>query len=615
MAALRAATFPLRHPAVWSWPWAAWLAYSAATTPLGMLGLRERLAYNYLPALGLILLGCLPSMVVREPRPPERPAPFLSRRVLIGLTVAVLFAATFLRVWKLWEWPPDGIGLEEWQLGGRAPLGNWAPAFLDLYSQPGEHTLTVYSVSVVFGTLGPGFLQLRLPFIIASILCPFLLYAVCRRLVSWEVSLFAVALFAVSWWQIAAGRIADEIFYPIWVELAILWLLIHFEDTGRTWAAYFVALLTGLLIYEYTSYHLAIIVVAGYLLARLVLFLARWTVAPDRALGRWRELGVRLSSYAPGATAMVMVVLIIAHLQLVQDLRQKGFFFSGGVGGHEQDPDGLQQQLSTPEKLPAFLERKLLIPIKAAYWPRQGEYCQFTGIGGVAAFDKGTAIAMGLGFVLVGLTFWRRFHALALIWALLVIAGAALLPQNANLHRYYTGLPFYYLLIALGAEVLWRALRQPLARYALLGVFAVTITYAAVDNTRYLFWNLMPNPQARANWTWPRTEVIRWIRQRERNDWICVIADDELSINGANPLQVEWKYLIHGWNVRISPSGAECIPAPDAGDGAKYYVFTRPDTPADPAALLHAHYPDARELEPIEVPHMRFTARTFYVPP
>jgi hypothetical protein len=125
----------------------------------------------------------------------------------------------------------------------------------------------------------------------------------------------------------------------------------------------------------------------------------------------------------------------------------------------------------------------------------------------------------------------------------------------------------------------------------------------------------MPNPQARANWTWPRTEVIRWIRQRERDDWICIIANDDLSMGGANPLQVEWKYLVHGWNVRVSAAGAECLPAADAGIGPKYYIFTVPDTPPDPAAALRAHYPAAQELAPIDLPHRHFTARTFYVPP
>ena len=243
--ALRAAVFPLRHPAVWAWPVALGLTLYASRKSF----IPEVALNYYLAALGLVLLGCLPSFVTTRPPRRELPqAPFLPRGLLVWLTAAVLLFAAVVRVWKLWEWPPHGIGFEEFQIAARGDLGpQWAQNFLTLYARPGEHTLTAYAISLSFAFLGTGFLAMRVPFVIVSILCPILLYAVCRKLVAWEVSLFAVALFAVSWWQIAAGRAADEIFFPMWAEIAILWLLLHFEDTGRTWAAFFLALLSGLL--------------------------------------------------------------------------------------------------------------------------------------------------------------------------------------------------------------------------------------------------------------------------------------------------------------------------------------------------------------------------------
>jgi len=156
----------------------------------------------------------LPAQRIRAPAAHARGRTTIPRWVLASLTIALLVAATALRLWKVGEWPPNGIGFEEFQLAARAPMADWARNFLFLYSQPGEHTLTVYALSLVFTYLGTGFLEMRLAFIIVSLLCPVLLYAVCRKLLSWEVSLFAVALFAVSWWQIAAGRVADEIFFP-----------------------------------------------------------------------------------------------------------------------------------------------------------------------------------------------------------------------------------------------------------------------------------------------------------------------------------------------------------------------------------------------------------------
>jgi hypothetical protein len=83
---------------------------------------------------------------------------------------------------------------------------------------------------------------------------------------------------------------------------------------------------------------------------------------------------------------------------------------------------------------------------------------------------------------------------------------------------------------------------------------------------------------------------------------------------GANPLQPEWKWLLHGWNVRVSETGTDCIPAPDAGNAPVHYIFALRESPTDLEALLREHYPNARERAPIEVPMHHFRARTFDVP-
>jgi hypothetical protein len=614
--ALWIALAPLRYPGIWAWPLAAWMVLRAGALHAPPLTRYAALAYWYMPALGLILVGCLPSFFTRRPaRAAAGEAPFLSRRVLGWLAVALLLAATAVRVWKVCEWPPEGVGFEEMQIAARAnmspdPIRN----LLELYRQPGEHTLTAYAASVSYALLGAGFFELRLPFMIAGLLCPFLFYAVCRKLVSREVSLFALALFAVSWWQIAASRVADEIFFPLWAELAILWLLLEFEDTGRTWAAFCLALLSGLLIYEYTSYHLVPPLVIGYLLARAVLFVVRVWWRADPARSRARRLADGVRTYGPGALVMALVWIIVAQFQLAHDIRAgMGSWFAGGVAGHSQDPDGLLMKLQSPgADLAAFLLRRLAIPLKAAYWPNQAEFCRNTGIGAQPAFDEATAIAMAIGIVLVALTPVRRFHALVLVWTAVVVAGAALLPQSINVHRYYMGLPLYYLLIALGAEVLWRRLRAPTARWLLLAVFAAAATFAAVDNLHYLFWNLVPNQEMRANWRFPRTALANWIRERKRDEFICVVANDDMSVFGGDVLQPEWRWMVQQWNVRVSHSG-DCIPAPQGTGGPLYYIFATPNPPTDLEATLRAHYPQAQELERIEMPNFDFVARTFYV--
>ena len=602
----------LRHPAFWAWPVAAWLTVKAAAN-----GYDPTIAvtHYHMPALALVLLGCVPSLFDRR-RGASAPEPtFLPKRLLVVLTVAVLAAATALRIWKIWEWPPEGIGFEEFQIAARGNLGpNWARNFIAEYTYPGEHALTAYALSVSFALFGTGFLQMRLPFLAVGILSPFLLYAVCRRLVSWEVSLFAVALFAVSWWQIAASRVADEIFFPMWAELAVLWLIMEFEETGQPWAAFLLAFLSGLLIYEYTSYHLVFFVVCGYLTVRVAWFMVG--LLRERSPARWRRFTAAVRTYGAGTIAMLLVWMIIANFQLTRDIgRGMNSWLAGGVGAHAHEGNTLFAELDArPAQLPAFILTKLSIPLRAAYQPIGEDNCRFLALGVQPAFDKATAIALGLGFVLVAATLRRRLHALVLIWALLVVLGAALLPPNPNLHRYYTGLPVFYLLIALAAEVVWRRLRTRAARTALLAVFALAVGYAAVDNLRYLFWRLVPNQTLIATWRWPRTEIIKWIRLHPREDWICIVADDTREIYGNSPLQPEWHWLVDGWNVHVSES-ADCIPASEPAPGGLYYVFARPDAPFDLEARLREHYPNAEERPPIELPSAKFVARTFYVPP
>jgi hypothetical protein len=252
--ARRVAWWLIAHPAWWAWPTAVLLT-GVASGRAGSAQLAVR--QYYLPALVLVLVGCEPSLRGSLRRGlPARPT-VLPRPVLVGLTIAILAAAVILRLWRLAEWPPAGIGFEEYELGARANLpGGPLDLLATTYGAPHEHALTAYAVSLSFAWLGTGFLQLRLPFVIGGLLAPFLFYAVCRRLVAWEPALFALSLFAVSWWQIAASRPADEIFFPLWAELAVLWLLLRFEDTAESWAAFGLALFSGLLIYEYSAYHL-----------------------------------------------------------------------------------------------------------------------------------------------------------------------------------------------------------------------------------------------------------------------------------------------------------------------------------------------------------------------
>ncbi|MDX2169188.1 MAG: glycosyltransferase family 39 protein [Deltaproteobacteria bacterium] len=567
----------------------------------------------YVPALGFLLLGCLPSLFAARAHR-HRPH-WLSRTTLLALTAAVLTVAVGLRLWRVADWPPPGIGFEEFQLGGRAEgLGSPYESLLAIYNLPGEHALTAWATALSFATFDQGFVQLRLPYILAGLVAPFLLLAVCRRLVAWESALFAVALFAVAWWPIAASRAADEIFFPMWVELLLLWALIELEDNGRAWAGFLLALSSGLLVYEYTSYHLALPLLIAYLVARLAAFGVRTARRTDPGARR-DALARAWRTYGAAAVTMLLVWFILANLQLLRGGRA-AHLFAGGAAQHAEDAGTLLTALATPRQLPAFVAGKLSVPLQAALLPGYGEQCRYLGTGAMPLFDPATALALGAAFPITAWTWRRRMHLLALVLAVLIITGAALLAPNANLHRYFTGLPVFFLLIALAADVVWQRAGSAAARWAVLGAFAGLAGYAAAVNAQRLERDVFTNPTYIESWRWPRTEIIRWIRAQPRTDAFCVALGDGDGdeIQGASPLSHEYRFLTRGWEISAAATLDDCpLPDPATAHPAVHVIWALPECPAGLGDRLRSRDDTVVERAPIALP-ARFEARVFTIP-
>ena len=355
--------------------------------------------------------------------------------------------------------------------------------------------------------------------------------------------------------------------------------------------------------------------VVGYLAARACCFAARGLRAPAPWPERRRRLASAARRYTPGAIAMLLVWVILARLQLLRDIRLgMGSWLLEGIRRH--GTTGVLGRLGRPADFSAFVVMRVGDALRAFYTPGFSGEDRFLGLGEYPAFDPTTALAMALGALLVAVTLRRRLHLFVLGWTALVVLGAALLPGNVNTHRYYVGLPLFYLLVALGAGVLWDGMRRPAARAVLVGVFAVAAIAAAGANVHRLYWQLFPDASLREHWIWPRTEIIRWVRERPRDQPICIVAtDDDPGITGSNPLRPQWDWLLKGWAVRVAPTVDGCLPSDTNAEPARYIVFALPGSADDPLAALRRGYPTLQELPPIEVPNHLFIARTFYAPP
>jgi hypothetical protein len=302
---------------------------------------------------------------------------------------------------------------------------------------------------------------------------------------------------------------------------------------------------------------------------------------------------------------MALVWTIVACIMLVYDLGQGGSWFKGGVAGHANDATGLLAQKVAD--VPAFALKRIVIPLNAAYQPH-GFHTKAFGESSHPMFDPVTAFAMGLGLLLIALTFWRRFHALVLAWIGLVWFGGALLPGTINPFRFYMALPALYLAIGLGTEVLWRSAGRG-ARWLLLLLMAVGSSYATVDNLRHFFGWVVP--ETRQAWEWPRTAIANWIRQREPDATVWVLGTKPGWGDSTKMVGTDWGFLVEGWNVRETPGDDHTLPEAQRSTGPLYFILAHQPPDPEIEAKLRERYPDARELPPIELSRFKMSLPTF----
>ena len=219
----------------------------------------------------------------------------------------------------------------------------------------------------------------------------------------------------------------------------ILWPLLHFEDTGRTWAAYLVALLSGLLDLRVHLVPPRAVVVVGYLLARACRFRGGH-VLPGAGAAGGVSWGAALHTYGPGAVAMIWVWYRRPFPTSLGRRRAASGRTSAAASAARRTTQTGWWRSPSRRDLAAFLVSKLAIPVQAAYSSGHAEFCRYIGIGGdadsIGNGDRdGGRLRARCDDVLAALPHF------VLIWALSSSAGAALLPANPNLHRYYAGLP------------------------------------------------------------------------------------------------------------------------------------------------------------------------------
>ena len=105
-----------------------------------------------------------------------------------------------------------------------------------------------------------------------------------------------------------------------------------------------------------------------------------------------------------------------------------------------------------------------------------------------------------------------------------------------------------------------------------------------------MFWTCFPTSRSATTGSGRARRSPGSARTTRRLD--CVVANDDPSIYGPNPLQREWKWLVYGWNVRVA--GPEANASPRRTRQRARYIFALPNSPTELEARLRARYPMQR---------------------
>lgn len=586
-----------RRMSTWAWPLAACLTGLGVSAhvraPESFLAV---LFWLYLPSILLTGLGCLPAGPGSSRT--ERSTNVLPRRALALLTIAVLVLASLVRVWGLGTWPPpQGSAFEE------AQLGQQASRLLHEGMLPNEHLLAIAAPALSFRLLGASLSTLRAPFMLATLLTPFFLFAAGRRLLVRELALVAVALYGVSWWSVTAGRIADELFFPaVFTPLVLLWLA-DFSETARASSAFVLAVLSGVLIYEYTGYHIVPVLLLACFVAAAALGALRRLVRkhdePHRAaLGR---VGRR---WGPGLFVIVLVWTNLGMRMFVGDVVLGQRYFVEGFARHEGAGCGLAA-VSRAE-WPAYAQARVSALWEAAFDPSGGGNVPQIGFQGHPLFDPAAAVLIAAGLATTALTFWRPFHLVVIVWIFGSVAVATFFPCHLNPHRYYTVLPIVFLAAALGWQVVWDRLHRRAHRAVLLGLLSVALALSALSNLGHLRRGFIEGTGTLRAFDEPSTRLSLWLAGRERDSLTWVVSDLYEHLGQPN----DYYWLVNGRRAVTAPSLVDVIPSPERPPGPLYYLVIAKAAQPGMGTLIASRYPDVERLDTtgIAVPDMEVQA-------
>jgi len=517
-----------------------------------------------------VLTGGAAAALAGRRRAPYPAAPYdvLPRSVFLALCVIVAAGGAMIRVWGSADFPPpEGMGYEEEEIGAAAG------EILRAGVQPPEHWLPAWAATAGFWVLGAGIPSMRVPFVLVSALSPLFLLLAARHVASREVALFVTALWAVAWWPILAGRIADEIFFTAPLQLLALALLFRARDAGSPLAGWGAGLLCGLFLTEYTAYHaFPLIVLAGVGIAATLAVLRNRRAAPRRTL---REAAREaLQPFVATAGAFMLAFASLALPLASSALRTRGVSFAEGVVRHTAPASAVLKR-PWPEYREIVVSRVRNL-WTATHRPGCGEDSPWLNPGRAPMVDGITGIAIGAGLALLAASATRRRHGLILSLVAIPVLVFLTIPGNENFMRYFVVLPVAFLGAAAGLDVAWRRSSRRV-RFALLVAGTVAVAVAALTNVRRALFVVPRDSDIRNSYRQEDVVLATWVGAREAASRTVFLTDVE---DSEYPDVHVLRWLLRGRRAHVAETLGQALrERPTPGSPVYLVAFGIPEQP------------------------------------
>ncbi|MBC8263906.1 MAG: glycosyltransferase family 39 protein [Anaerolineales bacterium] len=492
----------------------------------------------------------------------------------LGLIFAV---ALFFRLYRFGYFPPaDGLAFEEAQTGGNA-FAALRHGYRTL-----EFPLTAYLPALSFALWGESTLTLRLPFLILGCLTVLPFYFLLRELVDYRVALFGTFLLAVSRWHAVVSRVADELFLPIFFEVLLLYLFVKGDKTKGTKYFFWLAILSGYMLYAYTGYR----VIPFLIILFFVGSFFKAVVSQMRHRGAFGDQfrGICGRSWQP-ALVFTVAFLIVAGPLLALTTGQGDRFFIEAFPRHLAGKGGaIELPTFTPQQLARFKGAVLMFTHKGATYAA-------LNLPGEPMLDPVSGALFALSIIYCVLTFFRPYRPWFLLWTVVVVL-AGTFPPNLYIGRFGNLIPLVFIFVSfmMGDLSGWVNRRGGENEQRSFGAFLTLLATAAlVLNFSTLFERQISDPEVRRDYQNKTLALCNYAASLTPDTYVYVWDQHQLLDYVFRPSDYSW--ACHDIRGEAVDSMESVLPA-KVQAAQVGYIFVNPAQSIDELSrLIHQFYP------------------------